>query len=151
MSDSIVRTNSPQRPVFRVERRSQSKARLSEIGKGSAVALYVQGESLGFVTTKLRVLDESSLSAVYSVVETSALGTLSRKHFWFVFENEGVIKSAVPAYLVHYHRPDDALRVSFGGPKLLKRRSFQKLLQSLASDRAVRESERLVASLFPQG
>jgi hypothetical protein len=99
----------------------------------TTITLYVQGSLLGFVPTKLRVHSEASLDAIYRVIETSALGTLSRKHFYFVLEDKDRMLSACAAYLTHY-KSSDVLKTPLGVPKLLQRRSFKRLKGCFGTD-----------------
>jgi hypothetical protein len=118
-----------------------ARARNADFSKSAAsigkVTLYVQGTLLGFVSTRLRAHSEASLDAIYRVIETSALGTLSRKHFYFVRETPSGMVSACAAYLTHYKDPSDALGKRYGVPKLVKRRSFTRLVQCLRTSGSI--------------
>lgn len=108
------------------------------------ITLFVQGSNLGFVSTKLRAHSEDSLDAIYRAIESSALGTLSRKHFWFVLEDEDRILSVCAAYLTHYYSPSDALQTRFAQPKLLKRRSMRRLKECLGTEAARMKSQEIM-------
>lgn len=124
--------------------KNQANLRQTRSAASGTITLYVQGSLLGFVSTKLRAHSEASLDAIYRVVETSALGTLSRKHFFFVLEDQGVMKGVCAAYLTHYKDPSDALSKPFGKPKLLKRRSYKRLVESVSAGDAQGRVEALL-------
>jgi len=126
---------------------------MSAKGIVTHVALYAKLSKSGFVNTKLRVHSEDSLDAIYRVIETSALGTLSRKHWFFFLESEGVILAAVPAYIPRYSgfSPNGMDgKVFYGKPKYQQRRFYSRLITSLRSPTASSYAQSIASSWFPE-
>lgn len=158
MSTGIVTMHlssaTPEKGAASVQTRKKSPEQswpLKRFGAYASATLFVQGSHLGLVSTSLRVRDDQSLDAVYRVIETSALGTLTRKHFWFAVEIDGKLVSACEAYLAHYKVPGNALGLRYGYPKLLQRRSLTRLLKTLSSDAGKRGLSRLLDAAVRPG